>query len=182
MFRCSCDQYHGDQIAFSGHPDNPGNDVGCDDLRDRLKDIKDRPQFHVFGHIHEGYGVTRDKKIDGITFINASTVDLRYRVNNKPIMFYVKGRGRKYSDRQSLWVDADGQENESKDGNQQNAAEKESGTEPKAKVEVEPEPEQKEDAVANETQDVDNNDPDSGGALRNIGNESNDIDIVNESQ
>ena len=93
-------KYHGDRVEAVT---NVSDEVGCDDLRDRLKEIKDRPQFHVFGHIHEGYGVTRDKEIEGVTFINASTVNMQYKVTNKPIMFYVKGRGRKYSDRQSLW-------------------------------------------------------------------------------
>lgn len=44
-------------------------------------------KFHLFGHIHEGYG--RVEK-DGTTYINSSIMDLRYRPNNKPQYFEVK--------------------------------------------------------------------------------------------
>ena len=44
-----------------------------------------------------------DDEIEGVTFVNASTVNHAYRVVNKPIMFYVKGRGREHCDVQSLW-------------------------------------------------------------------------------
>ena len=40
-----------------------------------------RPKVHVFGHIHEGYGV---KEIDGIKFINASCLDGYYNPVNPP--------------------------------------------------------------------------------------------------
>ena len=75
--------------------------VGCDDLLERLTEVQDI-KYHIFGHIHEGYGVTKNKKIKDITFINASTVDVSYRCVNKPIMFYIKGRGRQYCDVKSL--------------------------------------------------------------------------------
>jgi len=93
-------QYHGDKVGMV-HQGNPGQYVGCEELRERMKKVKD-VQFHVFGHIHEGYGVTTDPEIDGVTFINASTVNLQYRVTNKPIMFYVKGRGREFCDGDKL--------------------------------------------------------------------------------
>jgi predicted phosphohydrolase len=47
---------------------------GCRLLRDRI--IKIRPQCHVFGHIHEGYGYQED---NGIRFANVSICDLKYR-------------------------------------------------------------------------------------------------------
>ena len=47
--------------------------VGCEDLLEAVYRVK--PKLHVFGHIHEVKG---RKEYDGITFINASSVDLRY--------------------------------------------------------------------------------------------------------
>ena len=58
-----------------------GLNVGCEDLLKRVNDIK--PKIHVFGHIHEGYGM-RDGEIT--TFINASSLDEDYRYTNKPIV------------------------------------------------------------------------------------------------
>jgi Icc-related predicted phosphoesterase len=57
--------------------------TGCENL---LKEIQERikPLYHIFGHIHEAYGV---EKVDGTTFINASTCTLSYRPNNKPVVF-----------------------------------------------------------------------------------------------
>lgn len=42
-------------------------DVGCEDLRSRVDQLK--PEVHCFGHIHEGYGC---KKIANTLFVNAS--------------------------------------------------------------------------------------------------------------
>jgi Icc-related predicted phosphoesterase len=50
------------------------------DLYNKVLNIK--PKLHIFGHIHEGYGI---KEQDGITFINASTCTLGYNPTNKPI-------------------------------------------------------------------------------------------------
>jgi len=60
-----------------------GHRAGCYDL---LKEIqgKIRPKYHIFGHIHEAYGITTD----GVTtFINASTCNYRYRPVQAPIVF-----------------------------------------------------------------------------------------------
>jgi Icc-related predicted phosphoesterase len=46
-----------------------GEKVGCQDLRERLRQV--RPRLHVFGHIHEARGMW---EIDATTFVNASTV------------------------------------------------------------------------------------------------------------
>lgn len=46
--------------------------------------IKSGCRLHVFGHIHEGYGKFHNR-ILGITYVNASHVDKRYRPVNKPI-------------------------------------------------------------------------------------------------
>lgn len=55
--------------------------VGCEDLSKRILKIK--PKIHVFGHIHEGYGV--DKKKNTI-FVNASNCNSKYEAVNKPIV------------------------------------------------------------------------------------------------
>ena len=55
--------------------------VGCKDLLNKVNQIS--PKIHCFGHIHEGYGI---KEIGETTFINASSVDINYKMNNKPII------------------------------------------------------------------------------------------------
>lgn len=60
--------------------------TGCDDLRDEVLN-RVKPKYHVFGHIHEAYG-WRD--IDGIKFINASILNERYGIQNKPIIFEIE--------------------------------------------------------------------------------------------
>ena len=43
-----------------------------------------KPAYHVFGHIHEGHGVTTD----GVTtFVNAATCDYFYKPENAPLVF-----------------------------------------------------------------------------------------------
>lgn len=64
-----------DQLANEQH-------VGCKDLLVTIKEIK--PSVHVFGHIHESYGTTKNM---GIKFINASLVNESYQLINKPIVF-----------------------------------------------------------------------------------------------
>jgi len=64
----------------------PDENVGCDDLRREVLD-RIKPKYHVFGHIHEGHGW---KEVDGIRFINASILDGRYRIRNKPIIFEIE--------------------------------------------------------------------------------------------
>lgn len=68
-----------------GHGDLTGgnNNVGCVELLNTVQK-RVKPKFHVFGHIHEGYGVTSDRYT---TFINASTCTRRYLPTNAPIVF-----------------------------------------------------------------------------------------------
>lgn len=68
-----------------GHGDLTGgnNNVGCVELLNTVQK-RVKPKFHVFGHIHEGYGVTSDGYT---TFINASTCTKRYLPTNAPIVF-----------------------------------------------------------------------------------------------
>ncbi len=65
---------HGDKTFY-------GETVGCFDLLDAVRRV--RPRLHVFGHIHEGYGTTRE---DGTTFVNAAACDVRYRPVNPPVV------------------------------------------------------------------------------------------------
>lgn len=58
-----------------------GEKVGCEDLLARVRDV--RPTYHVFGHIHEGYGVHGG--VPGVSFVNASICDGSYRPINAPI-------------------------------------------------------------------------------------------------
>jgi Icc-related predicted phosphoesterase len=57
-----------------------GASVGCEDLLAAVKKLG--PKVHAFGHIHEDYGL---KEIEGIQFINASTLDEAYLIKNCPI-------------------------------------------------------------------------------------------------
>lgn len=60
-----------------------GMRVGCEELYKRIWEVK--PKLMVFGHIHSAYGMSG---LDGVTFINASSLDERYEYNrNKPIIF-----------------------------------------------------------------------------------------------
>lgn len=61
-----------------------GCNVGCEELLLAVQRIK--PKYHIFGHIHEGYG---QKTIDGTTYINCSHVDGKYRPVNQPIRFEI---------------------------------------------------------------------------------------------
>ncbi|MCP9263652.1 Metallophosphoesterase MPPED2 [Dirofilaria immitis] len=66
---------HGDMLSTGQH-------VGCVELLNSVvKRI--RPKYHVFGHIHSGYGCTTD----GYTkFVNCSLVDDRLQLTNNPII------------------------------------------------------------------------------------------------
>lgn len=61
-----------------------GDTVGCVDLLEAVKRVK--PQYFVFGHIHEAYG--RELHQD-TTYINASVLDVGYRLANAPMEFEV---------------------------------------------------------------------------------------------
>lgn len=69
---------HGDSLAMKFRRGNESR-VGCIDLMDRLRKVK--PKVSVFGHIHEGYGVTENEHT---TFINASCLNENYKPVNAP--------------------------------------------------------------------------------------------------
>ena len=58
-----------------------GFTVGCEELDKKLKNLN--VKIHVFGHIHEAYGV---KKVGETTFINASILDINYKLSHKPVV------------------------------------------------------------------------------------------------
>ena len=67
-----------------GHGDRTwlGEEQGCADLLAAVTRV--RPRLHVFGHIHEGAGITRDS---ATVFINASCCDPFNAPVNLPVVF-----------------------------------------------------------------------------------------------
>ena len=59
--------------------------AGCKDLFRVLEKIK--PKLHVFGHIHEGYGMI---EVEETIFVNASNMNCKYELVNKPIMVEIQ--------------------------------------------------------------------------------------------
>lgn len=59
-----------------------GNYVGCADLREIVWKLK--PKLHIFGHIHEAAGITRNAHT---IFANACTVNLAHKPVNPPLVF-----------------------------------------------------------------------------------------------
>ena len=61
--------------------------VGCRKLLERIQIVQ--PRLHVFGHIHEGYGLTDHHWSESAStkFVNASTCTRRYVPTNPPIVF-----------------------------------------------------------------------------------------------
>ena len=58
--------------------------TGSFSLLERIKEIK--PRLHIFGHIHESYGLYTDYKTD---FINASQMTSTYKLENEPIVLEI---------------------------------------------------------------------------------------------
>lgn len=59
-----------------------GYHAGCKDLLLNILNIK--PKVHIFGHIHESYGCIEKHQVK---FINASILNERYEMVNKPLLF-----------------------------------------------------------------------------------------------
>jgi hypothetical protein len=62
----------------------------CLDLLEAVTTHARPPQLHVFGHIHEAYGVSTDGET---TFVNASSCNRREQCTHEPIVVDVVGRG-----------------------------------------------------------------------------------------
>jgi predicted phosphodiesterase len=71
---------HGPPMGMLDRVERDNENVGCELLLERINEIK--PKINVFGHIHEGYGYTSNGNTH---FINASVLDGRYRLTNKPV-------------------------------------------------------------------------------------------------
>lgn len=57
--------------------------LGSKSLLEKVYQVK--PKYHIFGHIHHGYGRYIDKA-NNINFINASLLDESYNFVNRPVM------------------------------------------------------------------------------------------------
>jgi Icc-related predicted phosphoesterase len=73
---------HGPPYGIRDVVERTHQSVGCEELRKRLLTMK--PKYHVFGHIHEGYG---QEQFMDTTYINASIMDREYDPVNAPIEF-----------------------------------------------------------------------------------------------
>ncbi len=61
--------------------------VGCEELLKVVqRELNHPPRFHVFGHIHEGYG---RHQTDSTTFLNVAVCNFRYQLANAPTVFEV---------------------------------------------------------------------------------------------
>ena len=63
-----------DQVRDGAH-------LGCEELKTRLAAVK--PRVHIFGHIHDGYGVAQSKVT---TYINACACTEQYEALNRPVV------------------------------------------------------------------------------------------------
>lgn len=72
---------HGPPFGI-GDQNIQGQYVGCRELLEAVERV--HPKLHIFGHIHEGYGITHNEHT---TFINASTCDVGYKPVNPPLVF-----------------------------------------------------------------------------------------------
>ena len=72
---------HGPPRGYGDITMREGEEAGCENLMAAIKRV--RPRLHVYGHIHEGYGL---READGTTFINASICTLQYHPTNAPIV------------------------------------------------------------------------------------------------
>ena len=75
---------HGPPRGILDKPHGRQPSCGCVDLRNRVREV--RPKVHCFGHIHGSYGKVEE---GGTVFINASVVDERYQVVNRPVEVWV---------------------------------------------------------------------------------------------
>lgn len=73
---------HGPPFGVGDEVMPRGEQVGCESLRAIVDQIK--PKYHLFGHVHEGYGQYEE---NGIHFFNGSNLNEYYEVVNAPIVF-----------------------------------------------------------------------------------------------
>lgn len=71
---------HGPPFGILDRTAREGLNVGSKSVAKRVKKIK--PHLHLFGHIHEGYGLVEE---NDIIYINGSVLDEKYIIQNKPV-------------------------------------------------------------------------------------------------
>ncbi|MBF0239610.1 MAG: metallophosphatase domain-containing protein [SAR324 cluster bacterium] len=74
--------------------------VGCEDLLQKVRQVE--PGFHIFGHIHEDYGIMDKPENMATVFINASTCNGQYEPVNPPIVFVITPKSRNTESRENL--------------------------------------------------------------------------------
>jgi Icc-related predicted phosphoesterase len=62
-----------------------GDYCGCAQLREKVLEV--RPKYHIFGHIHEAYGIIEGENTN---FINSSVLDEHYLLANSPVSFTIE--------------------------------------------------------------------------------------------
>lgn len=62
--------------------------VGCQQLYKHVS-LRVKPKYHIFGHIHEDYGVWCD---NNTTFINAAICNRGYKPDRQPIIFDIEAQ------------------------------------------------------------------------------------------
>lgn len=75
---------HGPPAYIGDYIPGQNSYVGCENLRTRVKIVK--PLMHIFGHIHEGYGLDGDSDT---VYVNASICNTLYEPRNKPWRFLI---------------------------------------------------------------------------------------------
>lgn len=70
-------------ILDQAYPEANSEFLGCEELLKRVKQLPNLTH-HFFGHIHGSFG---QNLINNITFANASQLNERYEVTNKPLVF-----------------------------------------------------------------------------------------------
>lgn len=75
---------HGPPLGILDQNDTRQN-VGCENLLSKLQSIK--PQYHLFGHIHEAYGTHQTAQT---TFVNGCILDESYLIANKPVLMNIQ--------------------------------------------------------------------------------------------
>lgn len=58
--------------------------VGCDELRTATERV--RPSYHIFGHVHSGYGTAFNEHT---VYVNASSCNERYAPVNEPVVLEI---------------------------------------------------------------------------------------------
>lgn len=77
---------HGPPLGKGDYIPRSKESVGCEDLLTELEN-RVKPLLHVYGHIHEGYGVYGD---GNNLYANASACNEHYDIVNKPLLFEIE--------------------------------------------------------------------------------------------